>query len=85
MRALDENQNWVHVCDHCPSPHVMTFITSRVGTIELCWDCTKRFVPDYELELQHSEYSDHIEDAKARQWDRDLAESTQLSKGAAQP
>lgn len=79
MRALDENSRPIHICDQCGSPHVMTFISSPAGTVELCWSCTKRFVPNYELELQHTEYSDHLEDAKTRQWDKDVEESARLA------
>ncbi len=81
MRVLDKTSGeWIVVCDHCPSPHVMTFIASPAGKIELCWDCTKRFVPNYELENQHREYSDHLEDAKARQWDKDLATHARIAE-----
>jgi len=52
----------------------MTFVSSPAGTIELCWDCTKRFVPGYNLELHHAGYSDHIEDAYQRSIEKERAE-----------
>jgi hypothetical protein len=63
MRVRNKvTREWSLICDNCESPHVFTIVHSKYGAVELCYSCTRKRVPGYDIEMHHRTLLDHIDE-----------------------
>ena len=69
-----------HTCDHC-TDEPMTYVVSRMGTIELCWVHAQRFTgwSAEDLERRHAPLRDHLSDTKRWAYKRQINEVPEMT------
>ena len=63
-------------CDRCATPNIMVKVESKVGLVELCWNCALASMPGRDstwLEERHRPFRDHLGDLMKAAGEKELA------------
>ena len=80
VRTSPRSNKWKTVCDVCDpwNENVMVKVESRAFSVHLCWDHAIERLAGLNLELHHSVMSDHLDDKKKANQEKEAIENAKV-------